>query len=327
MEEKFKASVERQVENPDWDKINALADEKLIQLNNLISKEGALHIAVKELHSDYQMERPGGSGSEIKGRLINKTKPRFVETNKSGKTAIRDVFIATEETGVLQATLWGKARVELFKEIDHGDAINMKGVKINSKDGETVLSFFDNSTVEKLADGDVKALSEMLKPVDISAVKKSSIGTVSGLIIEAKDIEYKVCPVCNRRLSEVEDTYICDVHNEVQPESKTAKDITMDTGNGIIQTVLWPETLEEGKEPHDLEKIEAVCRVYDKNFYAREKAGKESEVTAEVLAKQFPVVLNMTVYSYHLEQVVGIGVSADDSAKKLQTQSSTQSKR
>lgn len=313
MEEKFRASVEKQVEKPDWHKIEALAKEKVKELNDLISMEGALHIAVNELYPDYQMERQGGSGTEIKGRLINKTKPRIVETKKSGKTAIRDVFIATEETGILQATLWGKARVELFKDINHGDALLASDVKISSKDGETVLNFFDNSTVEKLDDGDVKELSEMLESVDVEAVNKSRIGIVSGLILQEKDLELRACPICNSKLTEVEDTYICPTHQEVKPVVKKAKDITIDTGKGIIPTVLWPEALEDGEAPKQLDKIEAVCRVYDRNFYAREKASRESEATPEVLAKQFPKQLNMTVYSYSLEQ---IKAAADNSEKK-----------
>ena len=314
--EHIKKNIEKQIENPDWVKIEELAKLKLEQFSGLVSQEGALHIAVQELYPDYKASKTQRSGAEIKGRLINKTKPRIVDT-KSGKQPIRDVFIATIDTGILQSTLWGKARVELFKDISHGDAITLKDVKVSSKDGETVLNFFDNSSVEKIDATQVKALPEMLEPLDLSNVKKSRIGSLKGLIIQTNDIEYKICPVCNGRLSEVEDTFICQVHNEVQPVTKNAKEITVDTGKGIISTVLWPELLKDGDEPKQLDMIDAICRVYDGNYYAREKARAETEATNEVLAKQFPRNMRLTIYSYDIKvtQAKSKSTSADSDDK------------
>ena len=299
--QKIKTNVERQIENPDWDKIKALAEQKKKLLNNIISDEGALHLAVQELYPDYKASQMRKSGIELKGRLINKTKPRVVETKKSGQKPIRDVFIATEDAGVMQATLWGKARVELFKNIEHGDAIKLSDVKIGNKDGETVLNFFDNSTVEKIEDKSVKQLTEMLEPINLSLVKVSKIGSMKGVIIQTTDIEFKTCPICNSKLSEVEDTHICPTHQEVPPVIKKAEEITIDTGNGIIGTILWPELLKEGDKPKQMEIITSVCRVYDSNYFAREKARAGSEISEEILNKQFPVELKLSIYSYDLE--------------------------
>lgn len=296
----IKTQVEKQIENPDWDKINATVEQKKALLGDIMSAEGLMLVSIQELYPDFKMSQAQKSGNEIKARLINKTKPRIITSN-SKKQTIRDVYLATEDTGVLQATLWGKLRVELFKDINHNDPILVKDVKIGEKNGETVINFFDNSTVEKIDDTQVKPLSDMLESINYASVKKSRIGTLKGLIIEVKDIEYKTCPHCNGKVSEVEDTFICETHNEVPPETHVAKEITFDSGKGIVSTVLWPDLLEEHKIPKQFDKIESVCRVYDKNYFARENARKNTETTEEILMKQYKIDLRLTVYSYNLE--------------------------
>ncbi len=314
MDAKLKASIEKQIENPDWEKIETLAEKKQQELNGIISKEGAIHIVLKDLYPDYTVKMPSNGGNEIKGRLINKTKPRVVETKKSGNTVIRDVFIATEEAGVLKATLWGKQRVELFAEINHNDPVILKGVKIGAKDGESYLNFFDNSTVEKVDDKEVKPMDEMLEGIDFDSVTKSKIGTVEGLIIQVTEKEYKTCPICNGSLSEVEGTFLCKKDGEVKPETKKAVEVVISNKNNpAMQTMLWPEQLQEvDTAPKAMDKIKAVCRVYDKNYFIRESTRNNSDLSEEVLMKQHPKNLRMTVYSFELTPTQTATTASDD---------------
>ena len=299
----LKAQLEKQIEKPNWDKIKKLADEKKKQFGGIISTDGALLIAIKELNPDFVLTTTKGTGTEIKGRLISKSKPRFVDTKNVKQQAIRDVFIATEDMGVLSATLWGKSRVELFKETNHNDPILLKDVKVSTQEGEAVLQFFDQSSVTLLKDKDVKPLKSMLEPIDISSVKKSKIGTVSGLVLSVTAKEYRSCPICGKGLSEVEDTYHCPVHREVKPETKTAAELTIDTGKGLVTTTVWAELIESLGMPSEFSKIKTICRVYDANYFKREKASKEMDLNKEVLDKQYPKDMRTTCYSYELEGV------------------------
>ena len=302
--QKIKATVERQIENPDWDKIQALAKEKEKQLDGLVSEEGALHLVIRELYPDYDASQNKMSGEELKGRLINKTQLRFVETNKNGKNSkrpVRDVYISTEDLGVLEASLWGKQNIELFKDVNNGDAIILNDVKISDKDGTTVLNIFQNSIVAKIDDKEVKPLSELLKAIDIKTVKKSKIGSLKGFIIQAKDIEYRKCPTCNSKLTEVEDEYHCPEHGAVRADAKKAVEITIDTGERLLSTILWDDILEEGKTPKEMDIINSVCRVYDTNYFKREKAKVIGEDSEDVLNKKYPVDLKLTIYSFELE--------------------------
>lgn len=328
--EKIKASIERQIENPDWDKIKALAEEKLKHLAGLISEEGALHIAVKEMYPDieYNASPARASGTTLKGRLINKTKPRSVKPKDPKKSPIlvRDVFIATEDTGVMQSTTWGKRNVELFTNIEHGNAIQLSDVKIGNKDGETVLNIFDNSTVEKVGDKDVKPLQDMLEPIETQAVVKSKIGTMEAVIIQVKDILFNKCPVCGSKLSETEGTFLCPTHQEVKPDRNHGKELTIDNGKGPMSTVLWQDILKEGDDPKPLDKITCVCRVYDCNYFQREKARQDSDTPDDVLAKQYPKDLRLSVYNYNIEQMkAGAATSAKrtDNTKAVEGSDST----
>ena len=302
--EKIRPNVERQIENPDWDKIRETAKQKHEQFNGFISEEGALHLAIDELYPDYQARQPRKSGVTVTGRIVNKTRPRPVTLKKSGKQQpVRDVFIATEDMGVVQTTLFGKSRVEMFTDMEHGDAIRMTDVKVGSKNGETVINFFDNSSVEKIDDDQVPPMKAMLEPVDIAAVENSQIGTLTGVIIQVKDVQFTNCPTCNAKVQEVEGSYFCETHNEVTPNVTNAKEMTIDTGQGIMTTLVSEEHLNEGEEPKQMDKIHAVCRVYDSNYFRREKARKENETAEETLKKQFPVDKRLTVYSYSLEKM------------------------
>ena len=296
--ENLKKQVERQVENPDWDKIMADAKKKEAEFEGMVSAEGAIHIALQKFCPEFKLSAARMIGSEVKGRLVNKTKPRFVDTKNVKNQAIRDVFIATEEMGVLGATLWGKTQVELFKDVDHGDAVLLKNVKVAHQDGEAMLRVFKNSEVEKLGEDSVKPMQDMLIPVDVSSVKTSEIGVLKGLVVKTENVKYDSCPQCGGRLSEVEDTYHCKSHGEVAPIHKEAVDVTFDAGGNVVSSMLWPELLEGATVPKQFDVVSMVCRVYDSNFFGREKARKASEVSGEVLEKQFPRDIRVTTYSF-----------------------------
>lgn len=303
--EHIRKQVEKQVENLDWDKVVKKAKEKRAELSNIVSMEGAIHIVLGELHPEFRLSATRMTGTEVKGRLVNKTKPRFVDTKNAKQQPIRDVYIATDGLGVLRATLWGKTQVELFKGIEHGDAVLLSDVKVTMVDGESVLKVFKNSEVEKLDDKDVPAMNELLGPVNVGAVKVSEIGVLSGVIVAATKIEYDSCPVCGGKLSEVEDTYYCNAHQQVMPVHKEALDVTVDTGTGVFQTMFWPELLEGQVKPKQLDLVSFVCRVYDANHFSREKARKEGGVSDEVLEKQFPRDIRVTCYSFAVVQKPG----------------------
>ena len=300
MDEKIKAKIERQIENPDWAKIESVTKQKKDLLKDLISDEGAIYVAVRELYPDFNAARGVPQASEISGRLIVKGKIRFVNTEKSAKQPIRDLYIATDDYGVTKVTLWGKANIDKFKGIEDGDAVLLTDVKISDKNGETLISVFPNSTVQKLDDSMVKNLPEMLEIIDMRKVVTSEIGKIKGLIIESNDKEYKTCPMCGGKVTELEDSFVCETHETVIPVTKIAKEITIDTGTGVISTMIWPENLDANKPIGQLDIIEAICRVYDKNYYQRMKSKANDSVNEsdEVLMKKFPKELKLSIYSY-----------------------------
>jgi hypothetical protein len=318
----IKTNVEKQIENPDWDKINALAKTKKADIGDLLSEEGSLHIAVKEIYPEYNPVPIKMSGTEIKGRIVNKSQPRIIEIKGSKKT-IMDVFVATEEMGVLKATLWGKTQINHFNDVKHEDAILLRSVKVSTKNDETVLNFFDNSEIEKLSDDDVKSFIEMLKEIEVETVKTSMVGRINGLIIVAEKREYQACPICGQRLSEAGGAFLCPTHQVVEAQNKEAMDLTIDRKDGVVQAVLWPELLEGGEWPDQFDTFSGVCRVYDANYFSREKA-KRGGTEAELAEKQFPRQMRVTVYSYSLKkkeaaaatQKAGPTTPTDDKDKK-----------
>lgn len=308
----LKKQVEKQIKDADWAKILAIAKEKKEEFRSInISDEGAMHIAISELYPEFKFNAGVSQSQEFKCRVVNKTKLRFIKPKGSSvkDLPVRDIYVATEKMGVLKSALFGKEIIELFKRVEYGDPLLVRDAKIGAQGGEATFKVFTNSEVIKLEEKDVPAMRELLKPVQVSLVKESEVGIVEGLVVSTNTIKYERCPMCDGKLSLVEEMYHCATHGTVIPVHKEATEVIMDTSGGIARVMFYPETINDGRPPQQLDKLSIICLVRDTNHYKRDKA-RETGVSEEVVMNQFPRNMQVTVYSYEAKPAAGKPVAA-----------------
>ncbi|MGB8233300.1 MAG: OB-fold nucleic acid binding domain-containing protein, partial [Methanobacterium sp.] len=162
----------------------------------------------------------GENNVRMVGRVINIYDPNEFQRRDGTKGLVRTVEIA-DGTGVIRASFWDdKADTPL----NVGDAIKIENPRINSREDKIEISVGRNTNVAKAIAEDTKNLpsyddiKEMIyKTKKIDDVKEEDRNIkVTGEIVEAygNRILYEMCPNCNKRVSLVDDTYICDICGE-----------------------------------------------------------------------------------------------------------------
>ncbi len=162
----------------------------------------------------------GENNVRMVGRVINIYDPNEFQRRDGTKGLVRTVEIA-DGTGVIRASFWDdKADTPL----NVGDAIKIENPRINSREDKIEISVGRNTNVTKAIAEDTKNLpsyddiKEMIyktKKIDDIEEEDRNI-KVTGEIVEAygNRILYEMCPNCNKRVSLVDDTYICDICGE-----------------------------------------------------------------------------------------------------------------
>ncbi|HEX7467218.1 MAG TPA: OB-fold nucleic acid binding domain-containing protein [Methanobacterium sp.] len=162
----------------------------------------------------------GENNVRMVGRVINIYDPNEFQRRDGTKGLVRTVEIA-DGTGVIRASFWDdKADTPL----NVGDAIKIENPRINSREDKIEISVGRNTNVAKAIAEDTKNLpsyddiKEMIyKTKKIDDIKEEDRNIkVTGEIVEAygNRILYEMCPNCNKRVSLVDDTYICDICGE-----------------------------------------------------------------------------------------------------------------
>jgi replication factor A1 len=162
----------------------------------------------------------GENNVRMVGRVINIYDPNEFQRKDGTKGLVRTVEIA-DGTGVIRASFWDdKADTPL----NVGDAIKIENPRINSREDKIEISVGRNTNVAKAIAEDTKNLpsyddiKEMIyKTKKIDDIKEEDRNIkVTGEIVEAygNRILYEMCPNCNKRVSLVDDTYICDICGE-----------------------------------------------------------------------------------------------------------------
>jgi replication factor A1 len=162
----------------------------------------------------------GENNVRMVGRVINIYDPNEFKRRDGTTGSVRTVEIA-DGTGVIRASFWDdKADTPL----NVGDAIKIENPRINSREDKIEISVGRNTNVTKAIAEDTKNLpsyddiKEMIyKTKKIDDIKEEDRNIkVTGEIVEAygNRILYEMCPNCNKRVSLVDDTYICDICGE-----------------------------------------------------------------------------------------------------------------
>jgi ssDNA-binding replication factor A large subunit len=295
--------------------------EKLNQLSDLISKEGAAHIVANEFGVRvYQIS--SGSANEQKSTIKDlnpiiknvevTVKVQQVYEVRSFKTAMREgrvvnLFVG-DETGNCRLVLWDEKHIKAIenKEINVGDVLKVKSgyVKENNRgymevhlgsQGSWVINP-EGVKVEAVAGGQAQADRKNIKDL-----AEGETATVIGTVVQIFEPRfYDSCPECGRKVMVQGEGFACTTHGVVESKPQGILNIVFDDGTDNIRIVCFRENINAVLDVPEVVEL-------------KDNPDKFRELQRKVAGKQLSIVgrVNRNTFFDRLEMVANSVSNAD----------------
>jgi replication factor A1 len=195
----------------------------------------------------------GDNNIRMVGRVINLYDPNEFQRSDGTKGIVRTVEIA-DGTGVIRSSFWDDKAETPFNV---GDTIKIENPRVNSRDDKieisvgrnTIITKATNEESEKLPSfDDIKEMIYQTKKIDDIEEEDKNI-KVTGQIIEAygNRVLYEMCPNCNKRVSLVDNIFICDICGEEieQPNYLMIIPCVIEDDTGTMRVTFFRTAAEE----------------------------------------------------------------------------------
>ncbi len=249
--------------------IEAKIDQKLKELQDLISKEGAAHIVANELNVKLFDSAPkslqikdlaqGLNSINLLARVLTINEIRsYKKNNREGRIAS---LLSGDETGTVRVVVWDEKLIEEFKNIKEGDIIKIVNAYSKENNGYKELHLGSKSVLlinpPNETIGEVK-ITVMSKKKDIKDIKENEFVEIHAFVVQIFEPKsYNACPVCNKKVVEQDSKFVCAEHGNVQAKKIPIINIFVDDGTGNIRAVLFRDLAEKliGKDNTNFEAI------------------------------------------------------------------------
>lgn len=232
------------------DEINSKIDEKLKQLSGLISREGAAHIISNELGvklfdsftGRLQIKNilAGMRDVEAVGKVQQIYDVREFKTEKrEGKVGS---FVLGDETGTIRVVLWG-SQTDNIKNLNEGIVVKIVSGYVRENNNLIEIHLNERSKLvinpEGETIGEVKKFTSERKNISDLKENDNNIEVLGTIVQVFNPRFFEVCPKCNKRIRQREDSFICEVDGAVTPDYSYVLTIFLDDGTENIRTVLF----------------------------------------------------------------------------------------
>lgn len=246
---------------------------KLMELQDLISKEGAAHIVANELgvnlfefqSQDLKIKEieAGQNSINTAGKVTNIFEVRSFSTpNRTGRVA--NIMVA-DETGSIRLTIWDENLIEKIKELKQQDILQIKNAysKQNNQ-GFKELHLGSKSQIDINPPGivinSIEVSTPQISKKQIVDLKDNENGELLAYIVQLYEPKfYQACPVCNKKVNFMEDHYECGQHGTITPKQVPIINMLIDDGTSNMRAVCFREQAEKiiGQNPESFEIIKA----------------------------------------------------------------------
>lgn len=232
-------------------------DNKLKDLQDLISKEGAAYIIANELKvklfdslpKTLKIENilPGMSSITVTGKVITINETReFKNTMRSGRVAS---IVIGDETGTVRVAIWDTNLIDQLKDLKESDIIKINNAYSKENRGFNELHVGNRSELiinpenEKIETVKVQLRTNRK---NIKDLKEFDFAEIIGTVVQIFEPRYyTACPECNKKVTPINDAYKCEQHNLVQPKQIPILNMFFDDGTGNIRTVCFRDQAEK----------------------------------------------------------------------------------
>lgn len=295
------------------EEIEKKVKDKLNQLSDLISKDGAAHIVANELGVRVY-ETPSTTPKKV---TIKELDPAFKNVEllvkvlklneiRNFKTASREGRVANvlvgDDTGTCRLVVWDEKQI---KEIELGalkDGCTLKllncYVKENNFGGKEVHMGSQASwIVDPLGEiaPDVKSISIDRK--FIKDLQEGEIVSIVGTIVQIFEPRfYDSCSHCNRKVEFRGDGFYCPTHNQVNSVPQAILNFVFDDGTENIRVVCFRDVVKQILECDDLISLRENPDKFRE--VQRKVSGKQITIQGKVNRNTFFNRLELTANSY-----------------------------
>ncbi len=246
---------------------------KLQELQDLISPEGAAHIIANELNVNLFTSYGGAlkvasaavgmNAVALTVRVLAVYDVRkYTAKGREGRVAS---FLVGDESGTTRLVIWDENMIDTVKEVKEGSILkvkngyvkqNMMGYKeVHLGNKAQIVINPENETV-----GAVKKQGAARKA--IKDVQAGDIVEVHGTIVQCFEPKYyDACPACNKKVLPQNEGMVCQTHGAVTPIATPILNLFFDDGTGVLRVVLFRDLAKKvmnGKELFDLLKTELL---------------------------------------------------------------------
>lgn len=243
--------------------IEKMVIEKITELSNLITKEGAIYIVARELGIDLKGRRerrlriknivPGLNIIDVYGRVIDiKDIHNYEKNGKKGKVGS---FTIGDETSTIRVVLWNEG-CEKMKNISIGNIVLIKNAYSVENKGTVELRIGKEGYIKTLNDNEIDFklpnIDEIKNKVvskkrSLYEVKESEGVSVQGIIVDfiKRRPYFEVCPICNGKITFINNKYICSSDGEVDVKKKAIATFILDDGTANIRCIAFGTTAEK----------------------------------------------------------------------------------
>ncbi|MEM4336426.1 MAG: DUF2240 family protein [Candidatus Woesearchaeota archaeon] len=314
------------------EEITKRINEKISQLSDLVSKEGAAHIVANQLGiSLISVEKkikihdlnPGMRGVEVVGRVVKKFELREFNVNERiGKVAS---FFIGDETGTIRVALWGEI-AETLRSIQEGDIVKIKNgyVKLNNNFKELHLG--DKSLLLINPEGEtIKEIKRRFDKKYLCEVNEGDNVEIIGTIVQIFDPRFfELCPECMKRARQKEEGFFCEIHGKIEnPKHSYVFNIVVDDGTDNIRVILYKQQAERVLQREENEILSAKDDNLKMDIIKSEIFGKTIKVCGLIKQNQFfdrkELIAQLVFPELNVEEEIKI--LEEDLAKKQVMQS------
>ncbi len=237
------------------DEVRELIKAKIVELQDLISQEGAAHIVANELGVKLAQFAAapteckigeialGNNNLNVCGKVTNIFEVRSFKTEKrEGRVAS---LIMGDETGKVRVTVWDEKIIAEFPNIKEGDIIKVSNAYSKENNGFKELHLGNKSKIQINPEGvQIEVTSAQQNDDSVTYLKDMQVGEFANVFATIVNVYeprfYDACPQCNKKVLNNQ----CQIHGEVKSNKVPILNIVIDDGTETIRASCFREVAE-----------------------------------------------------------------------------------
>ena len=244
------------------EEISKLVDEKIKQLSDLISKEGAAHIVANQLgvklFENINVERElkikdiprGASNISLVGKVLEIRD--VVSFNKNGRSGKVVNFTVGDDSGRMRIVVWDEPIIhEIEKDMFKlEDIVRIKNGYSRDNNGFVEIHLGSSSQIivnpKDAKIGEVATNQQKLGRKKIEEVKEGDYTEIFGTVVQLFEPRFfNVCKKCGKKVNEENGEFVCKEHGKTEHEKRGVLNFFFDDGSSNIRVVGFGDVINQ----------------------------------------------------------------------------------